>query len=67
MYSMFIQLVLGLFIVFCNRSYMFSLPPLASPAAGHITSNDQLTAYLTSAFGSGPNTVLLFLQDKVSP
>ncbi|XP_029292562.1 V-type proton ATPase subunit S1b [Cottoperca gobio] len=43
-----------------------SLPPLASPAAGHITSNEQLTAYLTSAFGSGPNTVLLFLQDKLS-
>ncbi|XP_051282306.1 V-type proton ATPase subunit S1 [Dicentrarchus labrax] len=43
-----------------------SLPPLASPAAGHITSNDQLTAYLTSAFGSGPHTVLLFLQDKLS-
>ncbi|XP_037627843.1 V-type proton ATPase subunit S1-like [Sebastes umbrosus] len=43
-----------------------SLPPLASPAAGHITSNDQLAAYLTSAFGSGPHTVLLFLQDKLS-
>ncbi|XP_038578252.1 V-type proton ATPase subunit S1b [Micropterus salmoides] len=43
-----------------------SLPPLASPAAGHITSNDQLTAYLTSAFGSGPHTVLFFLQDKLS-
>ncbi|XP_070766649.1 V-type proton ATPase subunit S1b [Enoplosus armatus] len=42
------------------------LPTLASPAAGHITSNDQLTAYLTSAFGSGPHTVLLFLQDKLS-
>nr|XP_046251614.1 V-type proton ATPase subunit S1b [Scatophagus argus] len=42
------------------------LPPLASPAAGHITSNDQLTAYLSSAFGSGPHTVLLFLQDKLS-
>ncbi|XP_073326853.1 V-type proton ATPase subunit S1-like [Pagrus major] len=42
------------------------LPPLASPAAGHITSNDQLTAYLNSAFGSGPHTVLLFLQDKLS-
>ncbi|XP_044065957.1 V-type proton ATPase subunit S1b [Siniperca chuatsi] len=42
------------------------LPPLATPAAGHITSNDQLTAYLTSAFGSGPHTVLLFLQDKLS-
>lgn len=43
-----------------------SLRPLASPAAGHITSNDQLTAYLTSAFGSGPHTVLFFLQDKLS-
>ncbi|XP_042347284.1 V-type proton ATPase subunit S1b [Plectropomus leopardus] len=42
------------------------LPPLASPAAGHITSNEQLTAYLTSALGSGPHTVLLFLQDKLS-
>ncbi|TMS16753.1 V-type proton ATPase subunit S1 [Larimichthys crocea] len=42
------------------------LPPLASPAAGHITSKDQLTAYLNSAFGSGPHTVLLFLQDKLS-
>uniref|UniRef100_A0A7N9AL49 ATPase H+ transporting accessory protein 1b n=1 Tax=Mastacembelus armatus TaxID=205130 RepID=A0A7N9AL49_9TELE len=43
-----------------------SLPPLASPAAGHITSNDQLNAYLTSAFSSGSHTVLLFLQDKLS-
>ncbi|XP_045911134.1 V-type proton ATPase subunit S1-like [Micropterus dolomieu] len=43
-----------------------SLRPLASPAAGHITSNDQLTTYLTSAFGSGPHTVLFFLQDKLS-
>ncbi|TNN65242.1 V-type proton ATPase subunit S1 [Liparis tanakae] len=42
------------------------LPPLASPAAGHITTNSQLTAYLTSAFGSGPHTVLLLLQDKLS-
>ncbi|KAM7405253.1 hypothetical protein PAMP_012529 [Pampus punctatissimus] len=42
------------------------LPPLASSSAGHITSKDQLTAYLTSAFGSGPKTVLLFLQDKLS-
>ncbi|KAI3357799.1 hypothetical protein L3Q82_016182 [Scortum barcoo] len=41
------------------------LPPLASPAAGHIMTNDQLTAYLTSAIGSGPHTVLLFLQDKL--
>ncbi|XP_076597205.1 V-type proton ATPase subunit S1-like [Chaetodon auriga] len=42
------------------------LPPLASPAAGHITSDDQFAAYLNSAFGSGPHTVLLFLQDKLS-
>ncbi|KAK2897191.1 V-type proton ATPase subunit S1-like [Channa argus] len=42
------------------------LPPLASPAAGHITSNDQLAAYLTSVFSSGSDTVLLFLQDKLS-
>lgn len=42
------------------------LPPLASPAAGHITTNGQLTAYFTSAFGAGPHTVLLLLQDKLS-
>ncbi|XP_040007881.1 V-type proton ATPase subunit S1b [Xiphias gladius] len=42
------------------------LPPLASPAAGHITSHDQLTAYLATAIGSGPHTALLFLQDKLS-
>ncbi|XP_068190450.1 V-type proton ATPase subunit S1b [Antennarius striatus] len=42
------------------------LPPLASPAAGHITTHDQLASYLNSAFGSGPHTVLLFLQDKLS-
>lgn len=45
---------------------MFSLPPLASPTAGHIASYEQLSAYLTSAFSSGSHTVLLFLQDKVS-
>ncbi|XP_062282876.1 V-type proton ATPase subunit S1b [Scomber scombrus] len=44
----------------------FSLPPLGLSSAGHITSNDQLTAYLTSAFGHSPHTVLLFLQDKLS-
>ncbi|MED6241435.1 hypothetical protein ATANTOWER_014288 [Ataeniobius toweri] len=43
-----------------------SLPPLASPLAGHITSMEELAAYLTPAFGSGPHTVLLFLQDKLS-
>ncbi|XP_018543574.1 V-type proton ATPase subunit S1 [Lates calcarifer] len=42
------------------------LPPLAVPAAGHITSHDQLTSYLTAAFGHSPHTVLLFLQDKLS-
>ncbi|KAM4611022.1 V-type proton ATPase subunit S1b [Polymixia lowei] len=42
------------------------LPPLASPAAGHIMPRSQLTTYLNSAFGSGPHTVLLFLQDKLS-
>ncbi|MEQ2224147.1 hypothetical protein ILYODFUR_004480 [Ilyodon furcidens] len=43
-----------------------SLPPLASPLAGHITSMEELAAYLAPAFGSGPHTVLLFLQDKLS-
>ncbi|XP_022045516.1 V-type proton ATPase subunit S1b [Acanthochromis polyacanthus] len=42
------------------------LPPLTSTTAGHITTNDQLSAYLTSAFGSASHTVLLFLQDKLS-
>ncbi|XP_029012975.1 V-type proton ATPase subunit S1b [Betta splendens] len=44
------------------------LPPLASAAAGHIASDDQLSSYLTSTFsaGSGSHTVLLFLQDKLS-
>ncbi|XP_040050004.2 V-type proton ATPase subunit S1b [Gasterosteus aculeatus] len=42
------------------------LPALASTAAGHITSKEQLAAYLSSAFKSGPHTVLLFLQDKLS-
>ncbi|XP_029362541.1 V-type proton ATPase subunit S1-like [Echeneis naucrates] len=42
------------------------LPPLATSAEGHVTSIDQLTAYLTAALGSGPHTVLLFLQDKLS-
>ncbi|XP_034029269.1 V-type proton ATPase subunit S1b isoform X2 [Thalassophryne amazonica] len=32
----------------------------------HITLGDKLTSYLTSAFGSGSYTVLLFLQDKLS-
>ncbi|KAG7463268.1 hypothetical protein JOB18_045398 [Solea senegalensis] len=43
-----------------------SLPSPASSVAGHITSYDQLSAYLTTAFASGPHTVLLFLQDKLS-
>ncbi|XP_056896066.1 V-type proton ATPase subunit S1-like [Takifugu flavidus] len=43
-----------------------SLPPLAPLAAGHITSIEELSAYFSAAFGSGPHTVLLFLQDKLS-
>lgn len=46
-------------------SYAYSLPPLAPLAAGHITSIEELSAYFSAAFGSGPHTVLLFLQDKV--
>uniref|UniRef100_A0A3B5M8R5 ATPase H+ transporting accessory protein 1b n=1 Tax=Xiphophorus couchianus TaxID=32473 RepID=A0A3B5M8R5_9TELE len=34
--------------------------------AGHITSMEELAAYLTPVFGSGSNTVILFLQDKLS-
>ncbi|XP_048879032.1 V-type proton ATPase subunit S1-like [Brienomyrus brachyistius] len=40
------------------------------PVAGHIVSRSQLETYLSSAFGSTPNsaprTVLLFLQDRLS-
>nr|XP_023693343.1 V-type proton ATPase subunit S1 [Paramormyrops kingsleyae] len=40
------------------------------PVAGHIVSRSQLETYLSSAFGSAPNsaphTVLLFLQDRLS-
>uniref|UniRef100_A0A8C7Y483 ATPase H+ transporting accessory protein 1b n=1 Tax=Oryzias sinensis TaxID=183150 RepID=A0A8C7Y483_9TELE len=43
-----------------------SLPPLASPSAGHISSDQELTAYLSPVFASGPHTVLLFLQEKLS-
>lgn len=39
---------------------------MAPPAAGHITSSSELSAFLTSALGSGTHTVLLFLQDKLS-
>nr|XP_057908354.1 V-type proton ATPase subunit S1b [Doryrhamphus excisus] len=42
------------------------LPGLAPSPAGHVTSNEQLAAYLASAFGSGTHTVLLFLQDQLS-
>ncbi|XP_061591159.1 V-type proton ATPase subunit S1b [Cololabis saira] len=41
-------------------------PALKPPAAGHVTSNGELSAYLSTVFGSGPHTVLLFLQDKLS-
>uniref|UniRef100_A0A1A8MTY1 ATPase, H+ transporting, lysosomal accessory protein 1a n=1 Tax=Nothobranchius pienaari TaxID=704102 RepID=A0A1A8MTY1_9TELE len=43
-----------------------SLPPLAPATAGHITPHEEVTAYLSSVFGSGSHTVLLFLQDKLS-
>uniref|UniRef100_A0A8C6UDK1 ATPase H+ transporting accessory protein 1b n=1 Tax=Neogobius melanostomus TaxID=47308 RepID=A0A8C6UDK1_9GOBI len=43
-----------------------SLPPVAPPAAGHITSSSELSAFLSSALSSGTHTVLLFLQDKLS-
>ncbi|XP_037539805.1 V-type proton ATPase subunit S1b [Nematolebias whitei] len=43
-----------------------SLPVEPPPTAGHITSIEELALYLTSAFGSGSHTVLLFLQDKLS-
>ncbi|XP_077369384.1 V-type proton ATPase subunit S1b [Festucalex cinctus] len=42
------------------------LPHATSSSAGHITSNEQLASYFSSAFGSGAQTVLLFMQDKLS-
>uniref|UniRef100_A0AAY5KSM6 ATPase H+ transporting accessory protein 1b n=1 Tax=Esox lucius TaxID=8010 RepID=A0AAY5KSM6_ESOLU len=42
------------------------LPPLASPAAGHLVSNVELMSYLNSVLESAPQNVLLFLQDKLS-
>ncbi|XP_067095942.1 V-type proton ATPase subunit S1b [Osmerus mordax] len=44
----------------------YSLTPLASPSAGHITSNSQWLSYLNSAMGPGPHNVILFLQEKLS-
>lgn len=61
------MLLYKLFTLCPYRPLSCSLPPLASPAAGHITSTEQLTAYLSTVLSSGPHTVLLFLQDKVSP
>ncbi|RVE71002.1 hypothetical protein OJAV_G00070320 [Oryzias javanicus] len=43
-----------------------SLPPLPSPSAGHISSDQELAVYLRPVFASGPHTVLLFLQEKLS-
>ncbi|KAJ0064605.1 hypothetical protein NL108_011365, partial [Boleophthalmus pectinirostris] len=57
--------LLHLFGVWCFK-LSFSLPPVPSSAAGHITSLTELKAYLSSALGSGPHTVLLFLQEKLS-
>lgn len=45
--------------------FCLSLPPLASPSAGHISSDQELAAYLRPVFASGRHTVLLFLQEKV--
>lgn len=53
------------FFAFSFASLACSLPPLAPPAAGHITSIEELSAYFSSVFGSDPHTVLLFLQAKV--
>ncbi|XP_013887832.1 V-type proton ATPase subunit S1 [Austrofundulus limnaeus] len=43
-----------------------SFPGLAPPSAGHMTSMQELSLYLSSVFGSGSHNVLLFLQDKLS-
>lgn len=66
-YLMFGKLPFWRIVKYVTICLFSRLPPLASPAAGHITTNGQLTAYFTSAFGAGPHTVLLLLQDKVSP
>ncbi|XP_072304966.1 V-type proton ATPase subunit S1b [Eucyclogobius newberryi] len=42
-----------------------SLPPV-SPPAGHVTLHSELGSYLDAALGSAPQTVLLFLQEKLS-
>uniref|UniRef100_A0A3Q2CDX7 ATPase H+ transporting accessory protein 1b n=1 Tax=Cyprinodon variegatus TaxID=28743 RepID=A0A3Q2CDX7_CYPVA len=49
-------------LVWSNRSFA----PLASPLAGHIVSMKELSAALSPTFGSPSQTVLLFLQDKLS-
>lgn len=57
--------VLQSFFAFSFVFHARSLPPLPPLAAGHITSMEELGAYFSSAFGSDPHTVLLFLQAKV--
>ncbi|KAM9785705.1 V-type proton ATPase subunit S1b [Neosynchiropus ocellatus] len=42
------------------------IPALSSSAAGSILSQGQFSAYLSTILGSGPHTVVLFLQDKLS-
>ncbi|XP_048873322.1 V-type proton ATPase subunit S1-like isoform X2 [Brienomyrus brachyistius] len=44
----------------------YSLPQQVAPLAGHIVSGSQLASYLKTALTSGPQNVLLFLQDKLS-
>uniref|UniRef100_H3D4H8 ATPase H+ transporting accessory protein 1b n=1 Tax=Tetraodon nigroviridis TaxID=99883 RepID=H3D4H8_TETNG len=53
-------------LIWSTESKARSLPPLPPLAAGHITSMEELGAYFSSAFGSDPHTVLLFLQAKLS-
>ncbi|XP_028824776.1 V-type proton ATPase subunit S1-like [Denticeps clupeoides] len=43
-----------------------SLLPVEPPVAGHILSWTQAHSHLSTALGSAPHTVLLFLQDKMS-
>nr|XP_023664449.1 V-type proton ATPase subunit S1-like [Paramormyrops kingsleyae] len=44
----------------------YPLPQQVAPLAGHIISESQLASYLKTALTSGPQNVLLFLQDKLS-
>ncbi|KAM6925026.1 ATPase H+ transporting accessory protein 1a [Xenentodon cancila] len=43
-----------------------SLPHESPPPAGHIVGQQQLASYLEKALNTGPQNVVLFLQDKMS-